>query len=282
MDTHGVQRMTRDRNRRAHVMLRDRLDRRAARILRLAFSTFAISHAIAPSNGSQSPATRGRRTLFLATSLTPLLSACDGPLSTLAPAGPAATRIAVLWWAMLAGGILLLASVLGLLWWAYRKPAFAARISTRTWLLHGGVLMPVVVLTALVTCALFLGERLVARPAPDIVQVDVVAMRWGWVFHYPQFENAAPTTVLHIPAGQPVDVRVISHDVSHSFWVPRLGGKIDAIPGHVTRIRLQADVPGRYDGVCAEFCGIGHATMTFQVIAHAPDEYRAAVLGAQP
>jgi len=282
MDTHGVQRMTRDRNCRAHIVLRDRLDRRVARVPRVDFSAFALRHAIAPSNGRQFGATRRGRTMFLAITLVLFLGACDGPLSTLAPAGPAATRIATLWWAMLGGGILLLACVLGLLWWAYRKPGFATRTSARTWLLHGGVLMPVVVLTALVTSALFLGERLVARPAPDIVQVDVVAMRWGWVFRYPQFENAAPTTVLHIPAGQPVDLRVVSRDVIHSFWVPRLGGKIDAIPGHETRIRLQADVPGRYGGVCAEFCGVGHATMTFQVIAHAPDEYRAAVLGAQP
>lgn len=282
MDTHGVQRMTRDCNHRAHVVLRDFLDRWIARVPRLAGFAFAVGHVVAPANGRRSQATRPRRTLFLAGSFAPFLSACEGPLSTLAPAGPAAARMATLWWAMLAGSILLLALVLGLLWWAYRKPGFAARTSVRTWLLHGGVLMPVVVLTALVTSALFLGERLVARPAPDIVQVDVVAMRWGWVFRYPQFENAPPTTVLHIPAGQPVDVRVVSQDVIHSFWVPRLGGKIDAIPGHETRIRLQADVPGRYGGVCAEFCGIGHATMTFQVIAHAPDDYRAAVLGAQP
>ncbi len=65
------------------------------------------------------------------------------------------------------------------------------------------------------------------------------------------------------------EVHVTSRDVIHSFWLPRLGGKIDAIPGQVNIIRLQVAEPGVYRGQCAEFCGVGHAAMSFTLQAHA-------------
>jgi len=86
--------------------------------------------------------------------------------------------------------------------------------------------------------------------------------------------------VLHIPAGQPVDVLVTSSDVIHSFWSPRLAGKIDAVPGHENVVRLTADRPGTYRGVCAEFCGVGHTDMHFSVVAHPPEEYAQALAEA--
>ncbi len=86
--------------------------------------------------------------------------------------------------------------------------------------------------------------------------------------------------VLHLPAGTPVDIEVTSVDVIHAFWVPRLAGKIDAVPGHVNRLRIQADQPGRYEALCNEFCGVGHAGMRFTVIAHRPEEFSAALAQA--
>ena len=59
---------------------------------------------------------------------------------------------------------------------------------------------------------------------------------------------------------------VTSRDVIHAFWIPRLAGKIDVIPGHVNVLRIQADAPGRYEGLCTEFCGLGHAGMRFDVV----------------
>ena len=79
--------------------------------------------------------------------------------------------------------------------------------------------------------------------------------------------------VLHLPAGIPVDSSVTSLDVIHAFWVPRLAGKIDAVPGHANLLRIQADVPGRYQGLCNEFCGIGHSGMRFDVIVHPAAEF---------
>ncbi|UXN74056.1 hypothetical protein N8D56_01640 [Devosia sp. A8/3-2] len=66
---------------------------------------------------------------------------------------------------------------------------------------------------------------------------------------------------------------VTAADVIHSFWVPRLGGKIDAIPGRRNVIRLEADEPGIYWGICAEYCGPGHDTMMFRVEAHPLADY---------
>ena len=86
--------------------------------------------------------------------------------------------------------------------------------------------------------------------------------------------------VLHLPAGTPVDIVVTSQDVIHAFWVPRLAGKIDAVPGRVNRLRIQADQPGRYEGLCNEFCGLGHAGMRFTVIVHRPEEFSAALAQA--
>lgn len=179
---------------------------------------------------------------------------------------------------MFAGATALFVLVLGLLYWAYRKPGYAARTAPSTWLLHAGVLMPAVLLTALAGYALLLGQRLVAQPQVRAVHVEAIATQWTWQFRYPQLDATMQTPVLHIPAGQPVEVRVTSEDVIHSFWVPRLAGKIDAIPGHATRVQLQADRPGEYEGVCAEFCGLGHTGMRFRVIAHAADRYRAALM----
>jgi cytochrome c oxidase subunit 2 len=85
---------------------------------------------------------------------------------------------------------------------------------------------------------------------------------------------------LHLPAGIPVDIVVTSLDVIHAFWVPRLAGKIDAVPGHVNRLRIRADQPGRNEGLCNQFCGLGHPGMRFVVIVHTAEDFAAALAQA--
>ncbi|MBX6342808.1 MAG: cytochrome c oxidase subunit II, partial [Thermomicrobiaceae bacterium] len=77
------------------------------------------------------------------------------------------------------------------------------------------------------------------------------------------------------PAGQTVRLRVTSADVIHSFWVPRLMGKIDMIPGVRNQRWLVADQPGRYLVECSEFCGRWHARMRMEVVAVSPSEFQA-------
>src|SRR5262249_36984461 len=85
-----------------------------------------------------------------------------------------------------------------------------------------------------------------------------------------QIENSGPLSTgneLVIPAGRPVHVNLRTTDVIHSFWVPKLAGKVDMIPNRGNRLWLQADAPGYFWGQCAEYCGDSHAVMRFRVIA---------------
>jgi cytochrome c oxidase subunit II len=200
---------------------------------------------------------------------------CTGPLSTLDPAGPAAESIARLWWVMLVGAVAVMLLVLALLLLTFVRPSWVSRISGRAWIGWGGLALPITVLTALMVYAFASGERLLAHPGePDVVEMEVVGRLWEWRFGPLGGELADDRLV--IPAGRPVVVHITSQDVIHSFWVPRLAGKMDAIPGHVNRLRLVAPVPGVYRGTCAEFCGVGHTGMAFVVEAVDPEVYDAA------
>ena len=210
------------------------------------------------------------------------LSGCSGPLSTLSAAGPSAQSIALLWWVMLIGGVAIFALVIGLLFLTLLRPGLASRIGPRFWIIGGGLVLPVSVLTVLVASALVQGETLLAdRAGPAPARIEVQAAMWSWRFSYPDIAGGGSTTnVMHIPAGRPVELIVTSADVIHSFWIPRLGGKIDATPGHATILRISADRPGLYRGVCAEYCGRGHAGMWFHAEAHRAEDFEAAVTSA--
>ena len=163
---------------------------------------------------------------------------------------------------------------------AIAKPAGLRALGPERTMFWGGLVIPLVILTALVAAAFVLGERLLAHPRePAPLRVEAVARQWAWEFRYPG--GRTTTGTLHLPAGRDVDFAVVSDDVIHSFWIPRLGGKIDAIPGHENVVRLRADRPGSYGGVCAEFCGIGHAAMRFSVEAHEEAAFEALMEGGE-
>ncbi|MCC5958765.1 MAG: cytochrome c oxidase subunit II [Rhodobacteraceae bacterium] len=194
------------------------------------------------------------------------LVGCSGPLSTLDPGGHIARDIAWLWWGMFAGAGLITVFVLVLLAVAFGRPR---ETTQKRWVFGLGLWFSLAVLSMVLAAGLWVGERILPRD-DGAVTVRAHAFQWGWEFAH---DGAGGQLVegegtLHIPAGQPVDILITSQDVIHSFWVPRLGGKIDAIPGRVNRLRVQADSAGRFDGLCAEFCGLGHAAMRFEVIAH--------------
>lgn len=194
---------------------------------------------------------------------------CAGSYSTLAPAGPAAGAIAPLWWAMLAGATAILLLVCGLLALAFRRRETGRERSVRAWIVGGGIVFPITVLVALLGYGLAVGERLLPRSDPRTIRIAAQAQRWHWTFTQPGQAGAIRTrNTLHIPAGHPIDVELTTLDVIHAFWVPRLAGKMDAIPGHRNVLRIQADMPGIYYGLCAEFCGPGHSRHGFRVVAH--------------
>jgi cytochrome c oxidase subunit 2 len=204
------------------------------------------------------------------------LTGCTGPLSTLDPSGPAAQSIATLWWAMLAGSAVLFALVMGLFALALLRPGWGTAVSPERWILLGGLVLPAVVLPPLVAYGLITGERLLPLPGRAPLRIEAKAEQWRWTFSYPS-QPGVMTKELHLPAGLLVDVAVTSADVIHAFWIPRLAGKIDAVPGHVNHLRIQAGAPGRYEGLCNEFCGRGHTGMRFDVVVHRADDFAAAL-----
>jgi heme/copper-type cytochrome/quinol oxidase subunit 2 len=171
---------------------------------------------------------------------------------------------------MLAGATLILLLVCALVAAAFwsRGDAADGRRQVRVWILGLGLAFPLATLAALLAYGLVIGERLLPNPSADVVSVRAEGRQWSWTFGYAQAPGIATENVLHIPAGRPVDVSITTADVIHSFWVPRLAGKLDAIPGRVNVLRLQADEPGEYSGVSAEFSGKGYLGHRFVVIAH--------------
>lgn len=131
-----------------------------------------------------------------------------------------------------------------------------------------GLGFPIVILVALTGYGIFVGERLLPRDVANVVIVKAEARQWAWTFRYAGSGNLETNGVLHIPAGRPVNVEITSVDVIHSFLVPQLAGKLDAIPGHVNVLRLEAAKPGIYDGQSAEFSGTGYREHVFTVQAH--------------
>ncbi len=106
----------------------------------------------------------------------------------------------------------------------------------------------------------------------DPVQVEVIAHQWWFEFVYPEY-GVTTANEVHVPVGRDVAFKVDSVDVIHSFWVPKLAGKMDIIPNVTNNTWFHASEPGVYFGQCAEFCGIAHAFMKFRVIAQPEDEW---------
>ncbi len=217
----------------------------------------------------------------------PVLGGClPGPMSALDPAGPAALEIATLWWVMFwaSAALVLLMTGLGL-YAACRRPERRARVSSKLLIFGGGLALPSAAIVALLIYGIRAGHSLLAVPLDDAAyRVEVTAHQWWWEVAYPDGRGGRlySANEVHVPAGRPVDVHLRSADVIHGFWVPRLGGKMDAIPGITNVIRLSAFEPGVYRGQCAEFCGAQHARMRLTFEAHAEEdlERRLAALAA--
>lgn len=226
------------------------------------------------------------------------------------PASEVTRSVAALWWSMAAGTGVILLLMISLAALALRRqpPQAPGDRGVRVLLVAGGLILPTSVIAALLVFGLKLDEAQwppgVRDEASQAFHVDVIAHQWWWEVRYPGLEagqppprlaqpvlpaheaqtsDTAPRTVnvVHVPAGVPVHLRIMAADVIHGFWVPRLAGKLDAVPGRVNRLRLMVDQPGEYAGVCAEYCGQGHARMPFTLVAHAADDPESLVVAVQ-
>jgi cytochrome c oxidase subunit 2 len=144
------------------------------------------------------------------------------------------------------------------------------------WTLAPAIVLAIVFVISLKTLN-FVGYRPIQTQAgkndPTPIHVQVIGHQWWWEFKYPEL-GIDTANEMHVPVGGVINVDVESVDVIHSYWVPQLGGKLDAIPGHVNKTWFQPTIVGTYHGQCAEFCGLEHGDMRFNVIVETPEQFQ--------
>ena len=218
-----------------------------------------------------------------------VLAACgpevDKPYSTTSPASPTAEDInslykLVFWLAL----IVFVGVQFAIVYTAmrFRRTRIARRRPAQ---IHGNtrleitwtVIPAVVLLIILIPTITTLYDHDAAAQEGDLV-VDVYGKQWWWEVHYGEDYRGDDLGVvtaneIRVPAGKETIFNLYSNNVIHSFWVPRLAGKMDVIPGHVNKLSITPLEPGVYYGECAEFCGIQHAWMRFKIIAMPENEF---------
>lgn len=135
------------------------------------------------------------------------------------------------------------------------------------------IAIPVVILIVLFTYSA-ITMRSVEATSSNALQINVIGHQWWWEFQYPSL-GIDTAGELHLPVGQPVKLNITGADVIHSFWVPELGWKQDAIPGKINTMNLNLTKTGSFQGSCAEFCGAEHAWMRILVISQTKDQFNA-------
>lgn len=208
------------------------------------------------------------------------------PLQYLTGAGDRATPVVFLTWGLLAIsftvivviGLLLAAAIWrrpGLAWMRGERSVLQPHEGGLSWLWIGVGLSSLVLLFSIVwTVKVLAGIQAPAvKPA---FTIEITGHQWWWQLRYAPGDPArqfVTANEIHIPVGEPVRLKLVSADVIHSFWVPQLAGKMDAVPGITNETWIQAAVPGTYRGQCTEYCGLQHSHMGFLVIAQQPDDF---------
>ena len=213
------------------------------------------------------------------------------PLTSLAPEGPSAESIQKLVIPVTAIAGIVFVLVIGaivFITWKFRErkdsdpDEFPSQIHGQTTLEIGWTILPALILAGIAVGTVMTIINL-NREEPNSIKVQVAGQQWWWEYKYDlnsdgNFdgpEDITTATELVIPAGKPVQVTTTSNDVIHSFWIPGLNGKKDAVPGLYNPLKLQADEPGVFRGQCTEFCGLSHANMRMLVRAVSSSDYDA-------
>jgi cytochrome c oxidase subunit 2 len=237
-----------------------------------------------------------------------VLGACSGsgPQSALEPAGKIANDINNLWLAVfwVATAVFVIVEVaLVYAIWKFRERKDDDR---RPKQLHGNTAMEITwtiipaVILAVLTVPMLQGlfEMREVPTGDDVLHINVTGHQWWWEFEYvdetaPDGRTLVTANELHIPADTDVYLTMTSTDVIHSFWIPKLNGKRDVVPGRVTNLNLRSDTieemraagEAEYDGAivllgqCAEFCGLAHPDMRVRAFVHDADGYAEWVAG---
>ena len=235
--------------------------------------------------------------------------AADAPLDTLKPQGPISRSID-----SLSDPIFLIAGIVfvlvfgasGLIWWKFRDDhstdEFPPQVHGNFRLEIAWTIGPAILMAAIGVFTLFSHFELNGEDRTDIVinvdgtatswdpEIVVIGQQWWWEFRYyfdgldgvdlsdPRHLPPADIVTANqmvIPVGSEIGLSVTSRDVIHSFWIPALNGKRDAVPRRISPWKIEADVPGFYFGQCTEFCGLSHARMQMQTVAMTPVDFQA-------
>jgi cytochrome c oxidase subunit II len=201
-------------------------------------------------------------------------AACAGPQSALVAAGRDAEQIGRLFLVMTVGGLVVWAAVVGLAVYAIRTPGGHSERGAKLLIIGGGVALPTVVLGALLAYGLPVLPAILALPAAGHLRIHVTGTQWWWRVHYQTPTGMVETAnEIRLPVGRRIEIQLASRDVIHSFWVPSIAGKMDMIPGRVTRLALEPTRAGVFRGMCAEYCGASHAKMAFEVVVMDPSAF---------
>jgi cytochrome c oxidase subunit 2 len=212
-------------------------------------------------------------------SLMLVLAGCsrDAPQNFLHPVGEIAKRADRLW--RLTFGIAAVVFVLvegALVFVLFRYRQRSSKDAPKQ--VHGNhrleviwTLIPVLLLSGVAIPTIKGIFDLSAKPK-DSLEVTVVGHQWWWEYRYPS-EGVVTANELHIPVGRPVYLTLESVDVIHSFWVPKLAGKQDVVPGRINNLTISSPVKGEFVGQCVEYCGASHANMRLRVFADEPGDF---------
>ncbi len=222
-----------------------------------------------------------RRALLLLLSLALLTgTACveDGPQNFLRPEGEVARKADQLWDITFLIAAVIFFIVQGLLVYAIIR--FRARPGVEARQFHGNTkveviltVIPALILAGLAVPTVSTIMSLSQKPAGDILEIKVIARQFWWEYQYTDL-GVTTANEMHVPVDTPVYLTLEGDDVIHSFWIPKLTGKQDVVPGRVNNMQFEADNPGReYYGQCTEYCGLSHANMRLRVFTHTESEF---------
>jgi cytochrome c oxidase subunit 2 len=214
---------------------------------------------------------------LLGSGLCLMLAGCAYNQSALHPAGRDAEQLSGLTWFMFAGAVVVWAILMGVTVYAVlgRKRPRTEKFAD-AFIIGGGVAFPTIGLAILLIYGLSLLPNWTSAVEPAL-RVHVRAEQYWWRFGYELPDGSVIETAneLHLPNDATAEFVLTSTDVIHSFWIPALGGKMDAIPGRTNVLRLTPLKVGTYRGVCAEFCGPSHTFMAFPVVVQDAAEFPA-------
>jgi cytochrome c oxidase subunit II len=239
---------------------------------------------------------KGPRFALTAFTAVALLGGCSSRGGVPEPASRQGEDVLDLWRILLGAGIAVGALVVGLVLWSvvrYRRPRGAAaddlpkQTDANIPIEVFYTVVPLVIVALLFGLTMRTQNRVTKESESPDLAVEVTGFQWGWRFRYPAQgvtitgdANNPPTLVL--PVGANVRLRLVAADVVHSFFVPAFLVKKDLIPGVDNSLEIRPNAPGRYPAVCAEFCGLDHWRMTFDVEVVSPEAFQAFVADQQP